>query len=221
MLTTVDRQFNYLIAQQLQIQLSKLVRFEQLDIDNVSTIVATDIGYKGVKGVGVAVAYDVKNKRELCHIAIVDEVDIPYVPGLLAYREAPLMIGAVKELTSKCIDADVIMVNGHGISHPRRFGIASHIGVVLDKPAIGVAKKLLYGSLSFDDGGREVIIVNGVVAGYVLRGLKSSKIYVSVGHRITPENTLAIVERVWNKHYPLPDPLYIADNLTKKLRSKI
>jgi deoxyribonuclease V len=219
-LTSADT-FSYVVAQKLQIELSKLVKFEPIDVQDIDVIVATDVGYRGSKGVGVALAYDAKKKRELCHIAITDKVDIPYVPGLLAFREAPLMIGAIKELSLRCVDPDVIMVNGHGVSHPRKFGIASHIGVVLEKPSIGVAKKLLYGTITIDDKHRLAIVVGTLIVGYVVENIHGGKIYVSVGHRITPEKALTIVENIWNKSSSLPDPLYIADNLTKRLRSRI
>lgn len=221
MCLTIEKQFDYIVAQKLQLELSKLVSFEPIEVQDIEVIVATDVGYKGSKGVGVAVAYDAEKRREICHVAIVDDIDIPYVPGLLAFREAPLMTGAIKELSARCVDADVVMVNGHGVSHPRKFGIASHIGVVLDKPSIGIAKKLLYGSIVLDDKRREAIVVDGSIVGYVAKNIHGGSVYISVGHRLTPENALIITESVWNKHYPLPDPLYIADNLTKKLRSKI
>ncbi|MEM4789329.1 MAG: endonuclease V [Ignisphaera sp.] len=218
---TIDRHFDYEIAKQLQLQLSKLVRIEPIDLDNVKVVVAVDNGYKGSKAIGVAVAYDVEKKKELCHTAILDEIEVPYIPGLLAFREAPLMIEAVKELSSRCTEADVIMVNGHGLSHPRKFGIASHIGVVLDKPSIGVAKKLLYGSITTDNNLRVVIIINGMVVGYVLKNVHGSKVFISIGHKIKPEDSLAVVNMVWNRGNPLPDPLYIADSLTKKIKTRI
>lgn len=221
MLITVSRYFDYEIAKQLQLQLSKLVRIEPLNPNSIEVVVAVDNGYKGSKVVGVAIAYNAKKRKELCHIAIVDEVEIPYVPGLLAFREAPLMIEAVKELSLKCVEADIIMVNGHGLSHPRKFGIASHVGIALDKPSMGIAKKLLYGSITTDNNLRTTITVDGTVVGYVLENAYGGKVFVSVGHRIKPEDALTIVDMVWNRSNPLPDPLYIADNLTKKMRSKI
>uniref|UniRef100_A0A7C2ZV89 Endonuclease V n=1 Tax=Ignisphaera aggregans TaxID=334771 RepID=A0A7C2ZV89_9CREN len=203
-------------------QLSRYVRIEPIDIQRVDTVVAADVGYKGSRGVGVAVAYSVHVKRELCHVAIAADVDIPYVPGLLAFREAPLMITAIKELLDRCTEADVLMINGHGVSHPRRFGIASHVGVVLDKPSIGIAKKILYGSVvKIDKENRSLLVVNGSVVGFVLENAYGGKIYVSVGHRVSPEDALKIVEKVWSRDKTLPDPLFIADKLTKKLRNKL
>lgn len=131
------------------------------------------------------------------------------------------MIEAVKELSSRCIEADVIMVNGHGLSHPRKFGIASHVGVVLNRPSIGVAKKLLYGSITKDNNLRNSIIVDGVVVGYVVESAHGGKVFISVGHKIKPEDALAVVNMVWNRSNPLPDPLYIADSLTKKIKTRI
>ncbi|MEM4514140.1 MAG: endonuclease V [Ignisphaera sp.] len=221
MLITGGRYFDYEVAKQLQLQLSKLVRIDPVKPDSIEIIVATDNGYKGSKVIGVAVAYNAKKRKELCHIAIVDEVEIPYIPGLLAFREAPLMIEAIKELSLRCVEADIIMVNGHGLSHPRRFGIASHVGIALDKPSIGIAKRLLYGSITTDNNLRTAITVDGAVVGYVLENVYGGKVFVSVGHKVKPEDALIIVDMVWNRSNPLPDPLYIADNLTKKMRLKI
>ncbi|MEM1525849.1 MAG: endonuclease V [Ignisphaera sp.] len=221
MLITGGRYFDYEAAKQLQLQLSKLVRIDPVKPDSIEIIVATDNGYKGSKVIGVAVAYNAKKRKELCHIAIVDEVEIPYIPGLLAFREAPLMIEAIKELSLRCVEADIIMVNGHGLSHPRRFGIASHVGIALDKPSIGIAKRLLYGSITTDNNLRTAITVGGAVVGYVLENVYGGKVFVSVGHKVKPEDALIIVDMVWNRSNPLPDPLYIADNLTKKMRLKI
>lgn len=198
-----------------------MVKIEHIDIHSVNTVVSVDLGYKGFKGVGVAVAYDFKNRREVCYIAVSSDIKVPYTPGLLAFREAPLMIIAIKELSKRCIEPDLIIVNGHGLAHPRRFGIASHIGVILDKPSIGVAKRLLYGYIIVDEKGREAIVVDGIKVGYALEYKRSKKIYVSVGHKITPEDAITIIEGLWNRKYPLPDPLYIADSLTKRLRSRL
>jgi len=132
------------------------------------------------------------------------------------------MITAIKELLDRCTEADVLMINGHGVSHPRRFGIASHVGVVLDKPSIGIAKKILYGSVvKIDKENRSLLVVNGSVVGFVLENAYGGKIYVSVGHRVSPEDALKIVEKVWSRDKTLPDPLFIADKLTKKLRNKL
>lgn len=213
--------FNHEASKQLQIYLSRFVKFEPLDLHLVDIVVATDVGYKGSRGVGVAVAYSIKKQKEICHVAIQGDVDVPYIPGLLAFREAPLMIIAIKELRSRCVEPDVLMINGHGVSHPRKFGIASHIGVVLDKPSIGIAKKLLYGTITLDNEHRQVIVIDGVPAGYVLENMYGGKIYVSVGHRVTPLDAINITKTVWSRDLPLPNPLYIADSLTKKFRHKL
>lgn len=212
--------FNPSKARALQEYLNGFVKIEPVNIDSVEIVVGVDIGYKNCIGIGAAVVYDIRKQKEVCHVIISSEIFVPYIPGLLAFREAPLILAAVKEIKSRCIDFDVIMVNGHGLAHPRKFGISSHIGVVLDKPSIGVAKKLLYGDI-VSINGREAIFVDGVKIGYVIGSTSGGKIFVSVGHRITPDNALTIVEITLNKKFSLPEPLRIADNLTKKYKKLI
>lgn len=214
--------FNVETAKLLQAHLSQFILVKPIDFNSIDVVVAVDVGYKGSEGIGVAVAFDFKNQEELCHIAVVGGVNIPYIPGFLAFREAPLMVTAVRELSSRCAEPDVILVNGHGLAHPRRFGIASHIGVVLDKPSIGVAKKLLYGSIVVDESMRKAIVVDDVKVGYVLENRYGEKIFISVGHKLTADDAIAIVKTLWqNDSLPMPDPMHIADMLTKKLRYRI
>lgn len=217
---TENKGFDPDTAKLLQISLSKLVRIEPLDLSSIDAVAGVDIGYKGSSAVGVAVAYSIKKRTELCHVAVAGTVHVPYIPGLLAFREAPLMILAIRELSARCIEPDVVMVNGHGLAHPRKMGIASHIGVVLDKPSIGVAKRHLYGSISVDEAGRRTIVVDGAVVGYVLEG-EGVEIYVSIGNRVTAQDARLLVEALWDRSKPLPKPLYTADILTKKLRARL
>ncbi|MEM4501998.1 MAG: endonuclease V [Ignisphaera sp.] len=212
--------FNISRAKSLQEHLSTFVRIEPLTLEAVEIIVGVDVGYRESIGVSVAVAYSVKRNREVCHTAVISDVAVPYIPGLLAFREAPIMIAAIKELIHKCTDFDIVMVNGHGITHPRKFGIASHIGVALEKPSIGVARSILYGDIVIVEN-KKIIVVDGIKAGYIIETGWSGEIYISVGHRITPDEALTVVEATWNKELPLPNPLYMADSLTKKYRKYI
>jgi len=131
----------------------------------------------------------------------------PYVPGLLGFREAPALIKAYHDLTVK---PDLIMVDGHGISHPRGLGIASHIGVLLDIPTIGVAKSILVGRPA-EPVGREVgscapLLWKGKTLGMVIRTKRGSNpLIISVGHKFTLESAVELVMSCLRK-YRLPEP---------------
>ena len=114
-----------------------------------------------------------------------DKLTFPYIPGLLSFREAPLILSAYKKLSN---NPDLLLVDGQGIAHPRRFGLASHLGLFLDIPAIGCAKSRLCGyhePLPAEAGSFTNLIDNDEVIGAVVRTKTNVKpIYVSIGHKI-------------------------------------
>lgn len=139
------------------------------------------------------------------HAAI--RAPIPYVPGFLAFREVPALVEACRRLE---IVPDVIMVDGHGVSHPRGLGIASHLGVLLDCPAIGVAKSILVGQveeeLGPEAGSTAPLVWKNRQIGVALRTRNNVKpVYVSAGHRVCLETAVAIVKHALSG-YRLPEP---------------
>ena len=145
-------------------------------------------------------------------------VCIPYVPGLLAFREMAVLAPALLAL-SREVKPDLVIVDGHGIAHPRRAGIASHVGVVFNVPSIGVAKKRLYGS-EVERGGLRILVDQrgAPIAALLMRG--RSKIYVSPGHRITLESSIKLITSMWKKG-KLPEPTRLADRVSKEIRAKM
>jgi len=136
-------------------------------------------------------------------------VDFPYVPGLLAYREGPSVLAAYGKLENK---PDVLLIDGQGIAHPRGVGIASHIGVVLDKPTIGVAKKRLVGEYTVPGKAGECsrLTYNGKLIGFVLKTKEGCRpLFISPGHKVSPEKALGIVSSCIRGH-KLPEPVRIA-----------
>ncbi len=144
----------------------------------------------------------------------------PYVPGFLAFREGPAIMQAWTLLSRK---PDVLICDGHGIAHPRGVGIASHVGVLLDVPTIGVAKKKLYGNYreppQFEGGLSQLLHpVSGRVIGAVLRTRRRVKpVFVSVGHRIGLSSAVRIVAAC-ARGYRLPEPTRLADKWVGELR---
>jgi deoxyribonuclease V len=138
------------------------------------------------------------------------ETTFPYVPGLLSFRETPLVLKAYEKLKK---EPDLILVDGQGIAHPRRLGFASHLGLILDKPAIGCAKSLLtgtHGELADKAGSYAEIIDNGEVIGAVVRTVNGVKpVYVSIGHRVDLAAAIHWVLACC-KDYRIPKPLRLA-----------
>ncbi len=154
------------------------------------------------------------------HAVIKAPIDFPYIPGLLSFREIPMLLGAWEMLTTK---PDVIVVDGVGYAHPRRMGIATHLGLVLDVPTIGCAKSVLtgvykepaenVGSISYLSDPK-----NNETIGAALRTKRGVKpVFVSPGHRITLEESLEIVSKCVLKHR-LPEPTRLAHNTVNEYR---
>ncbi len=155
------------------------------------------------------------------HSVVKDRIGFPYIPGLLSFREIPMLLKAWEKLKTK---PDVIIVDGVGIAHPRRLGIATHLGLLLGVPTIGCAKSVLTGeykepadepgsiSYMYDKFNKEEII------GAAIRTKRNAKpIFVSPGHLITLEESIEIVKRCVIKHR-LPEPTRFAHNTVNEYR---
>ncbi len=142
-------------------------------------------------------------------------VTFPYIPGLLAFREVPALAGAFARLEPS---PDLVVVDGHGLSHPRRFGIACHLGLLLEVPTIGCAKSRLVGEhepVPEEAGSTRELRDGGQVIGMVVRTRAGvSPVYVSAGHRIGLEEAVRWVLRLCRSHR-LPEPTRLADQLSK------
>ena len=137
-------------------------------------------------------------------------LDFPYIPGLLSFRESPLTLAACDGLS---ITPDLILVDGQGVAHPRRFGLASHLGLFLDMPTIGCAKSLLCGSYEMpgvEPGSYAEIIDRGETIGAALRTRPGVKpVYVSIGHKVDLQTAIHWVLRCC-RGYRLPEPTRLA-----------
>ncbi|WP_030157837.1 endonuclease V [Glycomyces sp. NRRL B-16210] len=184
----------------------------------VATVAGLDIAYDkhGDAAVATAVVLRRGDLAVLDRAVVHGTSDFPYVPGLLAFRELPLLLKAIEELQ---VTPDLYVCDGYGLTHPRRLGLACHLGVVLDAPAIGVAKSPphlpvdapgpLRGAWSPITAGEETV-------GCALRTQDGVKpVYVSVGHRSTLETARGLVLELAPR-YRLPEPIRAADQLGRK-----
>ncbi|MCS2155449.1 deoxyribonuclease V [Scandinavium sp. H11S7] len=136
---------------------------------------------------------------------------MPYIPGFLSFREYPALLAAWEQLSRK---PDLLFVDGHGISHPRRLGVASHFGLLVDVPTIGVAKKRLCGKfepLSAEPGALAPLMDKQEQLGWVWRSkARCNPLFIATGHRVNQDSALAWVQRC-TQGYRLPEPTRWAD----------
>nr|WP_156826714.1 deoxyribonuclease V [Kushneria aurantia] len=186
--------------------------------DRVRHIAGVDIGFED-KGATTRAAVVVMHWPSLTVVEQVLErsaTRMPYMPGLLSFRELPAALAAFERLETR---PDLLMVDGMGIAHPRRLGIAAHLGLWLDMPAIGVGKSRLcghHGEVPAALGGWTPLTHGSETIGAVLRTRERVKpLYISVGHRIALESALDWVLRCLTR-YKLPEPTRQADRLASR-----
>ncbi len=143
----------------------------------------------------------------------VQKLTFPYLPGLLAYREADAMMSAIRKAK---VMPDLILVDGFGINHPRRCGIATHIGIKLDMPAIGVGKSFLCGQIEGDR-----IFQDGEETGRLIKSRPEPKpIYISPGHKISLKTAVKVVKHCISGHRQ-PEPTRLAHEYVSSLKTRI
>jgi deoxyribonuclease V len=174
-------------------------------------------------GIGAFVVLSYPSLEVVEYVHEILEVKLPYVPGFLAFREISLLSKTFRKLKNK---PDLVIVDGHGIAHPRRLGIAAHFGVVEKVPTIGCAKKPLYGVFKEPcekRGCYEPIIDPRTeeILGYVLRTKDKVKpVYISPGNLVTLEDTLSFMNSLEGR-YRIPEPTRLAHNYLQKVRKKL
>jgi len=167
----------------------------------------------------VVVVLDARTLETVEQAGLSREASFPYVPGYLSFREAPAVLEAFARLRQI---PDLLMVDGHGLAHPRGFGLACHLGVLLDVPTIGVAKSVLVGTAPDPGaarGSHSPMVHRGHVVGSVLRTRERVRpVYVSVGHRVSLATARRLALR-FSRGFRLPEPTRRAHLAVNRLRS--
>jgi deoxyribonuclease V len=206
-------------AVEVQQRMRNMVRLRPL-ARPVGAIAGADISYNKFSETVFAglVVLSLPDLRIVETAGVRSVAKFPYVPGLLSFREAPSLLEAWERLKTK---PDVLIFDGQGIAHPRRFGIACHVGVLLDWPTIGCAKSILvgrYGELGLEAGSRSPLVDKGEQVGVALRTKsKVAPVYVSPGHLMDLDSAVDLVLRSTTK-YRLPEPTRQAHLLVNRLR---
>lgn len=203
----------------LQKELARRVsRSNSLPLDAIKTIAGVDASYKD-QGFAVIVVMTFPELEEIERVTAARESVFPYVPGLLSFREAPIVLDAFARLRTR---PDLLMCDGQGIAHPRRLGLASHLGVYLDIPSIGCAKSRLTGKYEEPGprmGDRSPLMSRDETIGMVVRTKpRTNPLFVSIGNKIDLPTAVEIVLACL-RGYRLPEPTRIADKLSRSLRS--
>ena len=176
-------------------------------------VAGLDAAFAGERCIAGVVLWDLREQRVVEERVVVRPLRFPYVPGLLSFREAPALLAALRRLRS---EPDVLVCDGHGLAHPRRFGIACHVGVLTGLPTVGCAKSRLVGAYvdpARRRGARSPLVDAGLVIGSVLRTQADAKpLFVSVGHRVDLRSSLRLVLACARDHR-LAEPVRLADRL--------
>jgi len=176
------------------------------------------------RAIGCVVMYQFPQMQEIARAFAILPLEFPYVPGLLSFREIPALLAALGQLKEL---PDLLFCDGQGYAHPRRFGLASHLGVLLDKPSIGCAKSILigrHGPLAKKAGRWTGLIdekTNGERIGAVLRTREGvSPVYVSQGHRVSLEKAIQLTMAV-TCGFRIPGPTRDADQFSREVKRKL
>jgi len=179
----------------------------------VEAVAGVDVGFKGEMARAAVAVLSYPGLKLIDKSVAELPIGFPYIPGLLAFREGPAILAALEKLTA---EPDVLIFDGHGLAHPRRMGIATHIGVIIDRPTIGCAKSRLWGTHREPgpERGSYARLYDGEeVIGAVLRTRPGvSPVYVSIGHKVDLETAIEIVLSCCTR-YRLPETTRYAHRL--------
>ena len=188
----------------------------------VKSVAGADVSYSrgGGEGIAAIVVLSFPDLDLMDEAFARGKVSFPYIPGLLSFREAPLLIEVFQRLQRL---PDVVLYDGQGIAHPRSLGLASHMGLLLDLPSVGCAKKKLvgdFGEVGLQPGSTTPLKMGGKIIGAVIRTRRGVKpVFVSPGHLIDLKSSIQLVLKTC-REYRLPEPLRRAHLMVKRIRSQ-
>lgn len=194
-------------AIKIQRELAKFIDLEnKVDVWKIRKIAGLDVAYSKRRAFGGAVVVDFPTLNVIEIKTASLPISFPYIPGLLTFREGPVLMEIIKKLREK---PDLFLFNGLGVVHPRKMGLATHMGILIKRPTIGVSKGRLKISYELE---REL-------KNYIKKMTRGRmKIYISCGYQIDVKTACQIIKKMWRKHN-LPEPLFWADQLSKYVKN--
>ena len=215
MMNTSPSQMSLQSARQLQNRLAPCVAHTRR-VGSVHNVAGIDVALKGNTLWAAVVVLAYPELKPIDQATASATRAFPYIPGLLSFREGPVIIDAYLKLA---VEPDLLIFDGQGIAHPRRFGVASHLGLLLDKPSIGCAKSRLCGSYTQPGptrGDHAFLRDNNEIIGAVLRTRNNVKpVFVSIGHRVDLKTCIAYVLACCSK-FRLPETTRHAHRLARQ-----
>ncbi len=214
----VPKKFSIARARLAQRLISERVLEEDILPPHICYAAGVDLAFLDNIAIAAAVVIEYPSLKLVRKEAIIVDIKFPYIPTLLAFREVYPSYIALKHVG----DYDILFVDGNGKLHPFKAGFACHLGVIVDKPTIGIAKKLLCGKVGEWYGDKAPIFLNSEVVGYALKTGRSKKpIYVSVGHKITLETAIRLTKAFTKPSYKLPEPIRQAHILANNQKAAL
>jgi len=204
-LPKLNPKFSVKKAHEMQLRLSQKLIFEDTLPEAVDYVAGVDVAYLEGTSVAAVAVLDLSTLSQVEFQVAHVKTCFPYIPTLLSFREIPPAYSAIKKLHNK---PDVFLVDGQGFAHPYGLGFASHLGLILDKPTIGVAKSLLCGKVeqNVEYGWAPLNYKGAVIGAEVVTKQGTKPVYVSVGHRVSLKRATEIVMECTGK-YRLPEPI--------------
>ena len=217
--TKLSPRFSVKKAHAMQWQLSKKVVDEDRLPKKIRYVAGVDVAYAKGVSIGAATVLDPNSLSLIESQVAYCKTRFPYIPTLLSFREIPPAFSAIKKLKTH---PDVFLVDGQGIAHPYRLGLAAHLGLVIDKPTIGVAKSLLCGKVEPFNNRRWAPITDKeeVIGAAVVSKPGRKPIYLSVGHQVSLEKSIQIVMQS-TQVYRIPEPIRKAHIIANEEKRKI
>ena len=202
------------VLEEEQIKLRKLLELkDNFKIENVKVVAGCDNAYFDNKIISAIVVID-ENFEILEEKFAVGKAGFPYVPGFLAYRELPIMLECYKKIENV---PDLFIIDGNGLLHPREFGLASHFGLSVNKPTIGISKNLILGEAKDN----KIYVGKKILAEQVATKEGSKPIYVSQGNMISLNTAVDVVKKYIKQPHKLPEPLFLAHHFADKIREEL
>jgi len=208
--TRIGAKFSVEKAHAMQLRLSKLIIRDDMIPRSVRYVAGVDVAYTAGFSIGAVAVLDYNSLSVVESRKARVKTRFPYIPTLLSFREIPPTLAAIRKLKAQ---PDVFLVDGQGIAHPYRLGFASHLGLVIDKPTIGVAKSLLCGEVgAFKEEGWAPITDKGEMVGAAVADEHEKPIYISVGHKVSLKRAIETVKHCTRIHR-IPEPIRAAHSV--------